>query len=272
MTDRRGNRYRNGYRRKKVLRRLVLIALAAAVLYFGYRGRMSVLEDRPQYTVAGQGSGAAGGGAADVVSDAAAGINRWDGSPSVPVNGNTPQFTAEEITNEIFIRYSELDSLGRCGEASACLGPSMLPTEERGEIGSVRPSGWQTEKYSFIDNGGFLYNRCHLLAYMLTGENEEPRNLITGTRYLNTEGMLPYETEVASYIYRTGNHVMYRATPVFAGEELVARGVKIEAVSVEDHGRGLSFSVFCFNVQPGVEIDYRTGKSRMSVEQTLQGE
>lgn len=259
---------------RKVLRRLVLIALAAAVIYFGYKGRMSVLESVPHFSPAGQGDGAAAGdnGGADIVADAAAGINRYAGSPSVPVYGGEPRFTQDEITNENFIRYSELDSLGRCGPAFACIGPSMLPTAERGEIGNVRPSGWQTEKYSFIDNGGFLYNRCHLLAYMLTGENEEPRNLITGTRYMNTEGMLPYETEAASYIYRTGNHVMYRATPVFAGDELVARGVIIEAASVEDHGRGLSFCVFCFNVQPGVEIDYGTGVSRMSVEQTLQGQ
>lgn len=136
-----------------------------------------------------------------------------------------------------------------------------MPEGERGPIGMIRPSGWQIAKYKGIDNGGYLYNRCHLIGWQLTGQNAEVKNLITGTRYLNTEGMLPYENEVASYIRRTKNHVMYRVTPYFIKRELVARGVQIEALSVEDHGKGISFNVYCFNVQPGIRINYKNGES-----------
>lgn len=156
---------------------------------------------------------------------------------------------------------SPLDKLGRCGKAEALLGEDMMPTEPRGEIGSVKPSGWHTVKYSDLIEDLYLYNRCHLIGYQLTGENANPLNLITGTRYFNTEGMEPYESKVANYIQRTGNHVYYRVTPVFDGDALVAKGVWMEALSLEDGGKGVDFSVFVYNIQPGIEIDYLTGDS-----------
>ena len=191
-------------------------------------------------------------------------LPEYSGEPAVDVNGGRPAFADEEITESFYQRFSELDSLGRCGAAEACLDREHMPEGERGEIEEVKPSGWQVHKYDFIDNGGFLFNRCHMIGWQLTGENEEARNLITGTRYFNVEGMLPYENRVASYIRRTKNHVMYRITPVFRGNELVCRGVQMEARSVEDNGEGISFNVFCYNVQPGVEIDYSTGYSHLA--------
>lgn len=158
--------------------------------------------------------------------------------------------------------YSPLDDLGRCGPATALITPESLPTEPRGSIGMIKPSGWHTVRYDFIE-GGYLYNRCHLIAYQLGGGNANERNLITGTRYMNTEGMLACENRVADYIRATGNSVLYRATPVFTGDNLVADGVKLEAWSVEDNGTGLSFDVFVENVQPGVIIDYASGESRI---------
>lgn len=185
-------------------------------------------------------------------------IPPWDGAPAVIINGNEPDFSDLIDTAEAFAEYAPLDALGRCGPAVALLGPELLPTEERGEIGQIRPSGWHTVKYAGID-GNYLYNRCHLIAFSLAGENANERNLITGTRYLNTAGMQPYEQTVEEYIRRTENHVRYRVTPVFLGEELVARGVLMEAQSVEDEGIGLA--VFCYNIQPEITIDYRTGES-----------
>ena len=158
------------------------------------------------------------------------------------------------------------DLLGRCGPAEACVGQELMPTEERGAIGMVKPSGWHTVRYDGVVDGKYLYNRCHLIGYQLTGENANERNLITGTRYLNVEGMLPFENQVADYVEETGNHVLYRSTPVFKGLELVARGVQIEAWSVEDGGAGVCFNVYCYNVQPGVEIDYATGESCLAEE------
>lgn len=181
--------------------------------------------------------------------------------PWVELNGNQPDFAQEEYTTEAFETYAPLDALGRCGTAYANLCPALMPTQPRGEIGQVKPAGWHTVKYDWVD-GKYLYNRCHLIGYQLSGENANERNLITGTRYMNVEGMLPYENEVADYVQETGNHVLYRVTPVFEGDELVARGVHVEAESVEDDGAGVSFNVFCYNVQPGVEIDYETGESR----------
>lgn len=186
------------------------------------------------------------------------------------LNGNKPSFTDEEITTESFEEYGRLDYLGRCTAATACVGKDLMPTEKRGAIGMVKPTGWQTVKYDDVD-GRFLYNRCHLIAYMLTAENANTRNLITGTRYMNTEGMLPFETEVCDYVKRTNNHVMYRVTPIFKDEELVARGVQMEAYSVEDNGKGVSFNVYCYNVQPNIEIDYKTGKSRRTDRATIKG-
>ncbi|MBE7035280.1 MAG: hypothetical protein E7402_04040 [Ruminococcaceae bacterium] len=178
------------------------------------------------------------------------------------VNGNIPQFEPSDITTDSYELYSELDAIGRCGVAMACIGVDIMPTEERGAIGQVKPSGWQMAKYDIVD-GNYLYNRCHLIGYQLTGENANEKNLITGTRYMNTQGMLPFENMVASYVEETKNHVMYRVTPQFDGENLVATGVQMEALSVEDGGSGIAFNVFVNNIQPGIEIDYATGQSRL---------
>ena len=185
-------------------------------------------------------------------------IPAYSGTPYTEVNGNQPYFTEEELTTQSFETYSELDSLGRCGVAYANVGQDLMPTEPRGEIGAVKPSGWHLVKYDNVD-GKYLYNRCHLIAYMLAAENANPQNLITGTRYLNVQGMLPFETKVCDYVKNTGNHVLYRVTPVFDGDNLLADGVLMEAYSVEDAGEGISFCVFAYNVQPGIGIDYATG-------------
>lgn len=185
-------------------------------------------------------------------------IPAYSGTPYTEVNGNQPYFTEEELTTQSFETYSELDSLGRCGMAYANVGQDLMPTEPRGEIGAVKPSGWHLVKYDNVD-GKYLYNRCHLIAYMLATENANPQNLITGTRYLNVQGMLPFETKVCDYVKNTGNHVLYRVTPIFDGDNLLADGVLMEAYSVEDAGEGISFCVFAYNVQPGIGIDYATG-------------
>lgn len=190
-------------------------------------------------------------------------IPAYSGQAAIEINQNVPGFTESDYTTEAFEQYSPLDGLGRCGIAYACVGEEIMPTEERGAIGMVKPSGWHTVKYDFVD-GKYLYNRCHLIAYMLSGENANTENLITGTRYMNTEGMLPYENQVADYAHDTGNHVLYRVTPLYEGDNLVASGVEIEASSVEDKGKSLSFHVYCYNVQPGVTIDYATGDSALA--------
>lgn len=187
-------------------------------------------------------------------------VPAYSGSPYVELDGNLPGFSLEERTTDSFETYSTLDALGRCGPAYACIGQDLMPTEDRESISSVHPTGWVQAEYSFVD-GGSLYNRCHLIGFQLTGENANEENLITGTRYMNVEGMLPFENMVADYIKETGNHVLYRATPVFEGENLVASGVVMEAFSVEDEGEGVCFHVYVYNVQPGVEIDYATGES-----------
>lgn len=191
-------------------------------------------------------------------------LPEYSGNPSCKVYGNAPAFTDEDKARSDFEEYSALDSIGRCGAAFALIGTETMPTEERGSIGEVKPSGWHTVRYNGLVDGNYLYNRCHLIGFQLAGENANPLNLITGTRYMNTEGMLPYENQVADYVHKTRNHVLYRVTPVFEGDELVARGVQMEAWSVEDSGRGVFFNVFCFNVQPGIEIDYATGDSKVS--------
>lgn len=187
-------------------------------------------------------------------------VPAYSGKAYAIVNNNTPYFTSSEITSKSFERYSSLDSLGRCGVAVASVGVDLMPTEERGAIGQVKPTGWHTVKYDCVD-GKYLYNRCHLIGYQLTAENANTRNLITGTRYLNVQGMLPFENQVADYVKETRNHVMYRVTPVFSGNDLLCKGVLMEAYSVEDKGDGVLFCVFCYNVQPGVTIDYPTGES-----------
>jgi len=189
-------------------------------------------------------------------------IPAYSGDPYVVINNNEPGFTDADLTTTSFETYSDLDSLGRCGVAYANIGTDLMPTEERGSIGQVKPSGWHTVKYDCVD-GKYLYNRCHLIGYQLTAENANTKNLITGTRYLNVEGMLPFENMVADYIKETGNHVLYRVTPIFDGDNLVASGVLMEAKSVEDDGEGILFNVYCYNVQPGVSIDYATGDSAL---------
>ncbi|MFQ9186578.1 MAG: DNA/RNA non-specific endonuclease [Agathobacter rectalis] len=187
-------------------------------------------------------------------------IPAYDGKANVAVNNNEPFFTDSDMTTTAFENYSDLDSLGRCGVAYANICKDIMPTEERGKIGMIKPSGWHTVKYDVIKDR-YLYNRCHLIGYQLAGENANPKNLITGTRYLNVEGMLPFENLVADYVNNTGNHVLYRVTPMFSGSNLVANGVLIEAKSVEDNGGGILFNVYCYNVQPGVGINYENGDS-----------
>lgn len=186
----------------------------------------------------------------------------YDGKSYIEINGNTPDFSNDEITEKSFESYSELDNLNRCGVAFACIGRDIMPTEPRGRIGMVKPSGWHIAKYDIVD-GKYLYNRCHLIGYQLSGENANEKNLITGTRYMNTIGMLPFENVVADYVEETGNHVMYRVTPFFEDDNLVAKGVHMEAYSVEDNGTGVSFNIFVFNIQPGIEINYANGESRI---------
>ena len=190
-------------------------------------------------------------------------IPKYSGKAYAVINNNIPFFAEEDYTTESFETYSELDFLGRCGVAYANVGRDLMPTEKRGDIGSIKPTGWQQAKYEGIveSNPPYLYNRCHLIAYCLTAENANEKNLITGTRYMNVEGMLPFEEQVARYLDRNDNHVLYRATPIFGGNNLLADGVLMEAYSVEDHGAGIQFCVYVYNVQPGIRIDYKTGKN-----------
>ena len=194
-------------------------------------------------------------------------IPEYSGDAYVTLNDNVPDFPESDFTSESFETYGDLDSLGRCSTAYANIGQDLMPTEKRGSIGLVKPSGWHTVKYDNVD-GKYLYNRCHLIGYQLTAENANEKNLIAGTRYLNTEGMLPFENMVADYIKETDNHVLYRVTHVFDGNNLVAAGVQMEAESVEDEGEGILFNVFCYNVQPGISIDYATGDSWLASEAT----
>lgn len=187
-------------------------------------------------------------------------IPAYSGSPFVNINNGNPNFSKSDLTNKSYEYYSPLDNLGRCGVVYACVGRDIMPTEERGSIGMVKPTGWHTVKYDCVD-GKYLYNRCHLIGYQLTGENANVENLITGTRYMNVDGMLPFENMVADYVTETGNHVMYRVTPIFKGNNLLAHGVQMEAYSVEDNGDGICFNVFVYNVQPQITIDYATGES-----------
>ena len=185
-------------------------------------------------------------------------VPEYSGDPYVEINDNQPEFEDYELTTEAFEEYSELDELGRCGPAEACVGEETMPTEERGNISFIKPTGWKNKDYDNVD-GGRLYNRCHLIGFQLTGENANEKNLITGTRYMNTEGMLPFENMVADYVHETDNHVLYRVTPIFDGDDLVASGVQMEAESVEDDGAGVCFNVYVYNVQPQITINYATG-------------
>lgn len=222
-----GNKKING-----VLRILIIVLAVLAALYYYRNTPTASIDDIPVYS----------------------------GQPYVVLNDNQPNFELEDLTTEEFELYSDLDSLGRCGIAYANISPETMPTEPRGEIGQVKPTGWHTVKYDCVD-GKYLYNRCHLIGFQLAGENANEKNLITGTRYLNVEGMLPFENLVAEYVDETGNHVLYRITPIYEGSNLIAAGVQMEAISVEDEGEGVCFNVFVYNVQPGVVIDYATGDS-----------
>ena len=188
-------------------------------------------------------------------------VPEFDGEPYVVINNNIPDFEDSELVTTSYETYADLDYLGRCSVCIACIGEDLMPTEKRGSIGEVKPTGWHSDKYENVD-GKYLYNRCHLIGYQLTAENANEKNLITGTRYLNVQGMLPFENEVDDYIEQTGNHVLYEVTPQFKDNELVARGVHMQAKSVEDNGKGVSFNIYCYNAQPGIEIDYATGDSK----------
>ena len=190
-------------------------------------------------------------------------IPQYSGDNYVIINNNEPNFTEENIKSNSFEKYSSLDLLGRSGVAFAKINKDMMPTEERESIGMIKPSGWHTVKYDIVD-GKYLYNRCHLIGYQLTGENANEKNLITCTRQMNTSGMLEFENKVAKYIRETNNHVLYRVTPIYEKNNLLATGVQIEALSVEDSGKGTKFNVFVYNAQDGIEINYQTGESKLS--------
>lgn len=189
-------------------------------------------------------------------------IPQYSNKSYVIINDNEPYFKEEDINTNTFEKYGELDNLGRCTLAYANIDKSMMPTEKRGSIGSIKPTGWHTIKYDIVD-GKYLYNRCHLIGYQLTGENANEKNLITCTRSMNTIGMLEFENKVAKYIKYTNNHVLYRVTPVFEGDNLLATGVEMEALSIEDNGEGIKFNVFVYNIEDGVIIDYKTGDSKL---------
>lgn len=188
-------------------------------------------------------------------------IPDYSKEPYIVINGNIPDFQGE-LPRKSFEEYEELDALGRCGMAFACIGQDIMPTEDRGRIGQVKPTGWHTMKYEIVD-GNYLYNRCHLIGYQLTGENVNRKNLITGTRSMNVDGMLPFENMVADYVKETNHHVLYRVTPIFSDQDLLARGVQIEGYSVEDQGEAICFNVFVYNAQDGIFIDYETGDSHL---------
>ena len=247
--------------KKSEKRRVLLGIILAAVLMGGCTGLQETVpqedEKNSGYEQELQNTGE------DIVLPNGTEIEGYSGTPYAAIGDNVPDFLPEDMTQQSFECYSKLDGLGRCGTAYANVGEDIMPKEERGNIGQVKPSGWQTVKYDIVD-GKYLYNRCHLIGYQLTGENANVENLITGTRYLNVEGMLPFENMVADYVKETHAHVLYRVTPVFEENELVARGVRMEGWSVEDQGEGICFDVFAYNVQPGIEIDYATGESTLS--------
>ena len=198
-------------------------------------------------------------------------VMEYTGKPYATVNNNQPEFKSSELTTKGYEFYSPLDALGRCGYVQACVGTETMPTAPRGNISSVKPTGWKNKTYDTkIVEGGSLYNRCHLIGFQLTGENANKQNLITGTRYMNADGMLPFENMIADYVKETGNHVMYRVTPIFEGKNLVASGVQMEAYSVEDNGKGVCFNIYVYNVQPGITINYATGENWLTTTSSSQ--
>lgn len=242
---------------KKFNLKSAVLLLAAAAL-FSACSKISV----PLRLIQAKNGGASVSQTQDYAADfSASSVPAYSGEPYAVINNNVPFFKSDEITDVSFEEYSALDSLGRCGVCVASIGKDLMPDEERGDIGQIKPTGWHTVRYDGIVDGKYLYNRCHLIGYQLTAENANEKNLITGTRYLNTKGMLPFENMVADYVKETENHVLYRVTPVFEGKNLVASGVYMEAYSVEDNGDGICFYVYVFNRQPGVKIDYLTGDS-----------
>lgn len=242
---------------RKIKRALVSVAAICCILFVWYVQQESLPGAAPAQT----GSAQTAGQTAYTLDS----VPEFTNEPYVAINNNQPSFQPSDFTTKSFERYSELDALGRCGAAFANISTETMPTEKRESIGKIKPSGWHTVKYDSVD-GKYLYNRCHLIGYQLSAENANPQNLITGTRYLNVEGMLPFENMVADYVKETKNHVLYRVTPVFKGGNLVASGVLMEAESVEDKGAGITFCVYTYNNQPGIMIDYATGESRLSGE------
>lgn len=249
--------WRKDIKRKK--RRTIIIVLLILLL-IGILAYILVKQLRPANKI----TQSADSFSASIVDSASDNIPDYFGKDYIELNGNKPCFTEYDLSNVIGENYSELDKLGRCGTAIAMLDRSMMPTEERGSIGQIRPTGWEQEKYPGIVDSDppYLYNRCHLIAYALTGQNANELNLITGTRYFNVEGMLPFEESVMRYLDNSDNHVLYRVSPYFKDNELLARGVEMEAYSVEDNGKGICFHVFIYNIQPGIVLDYKTGESK----------
>ena len=258
---------------KQKMKRRLFVLLCIILITALFLGSCEILSDDPYYDPSDQpevggsqsdGSQSDGSQSSPVVT--LEDIPAFDGkTPYVEINRNIPFFENED-TSKSYETYSELDSLGRCGVAISCIGKELLPAKERGSIGQVKPSGWHTVKYDVVD-GKYLYNRCHLIGYQLTAENANTKNLITGTRYMNVTGMLPFENMVADYLKENpDNHVLYRVTPIYNGTNLVASGVLMEAKSVEDNGEDILFCVYVYNAQPGITIDYATGKSCLSGE------
>ena len=208
---------------------------------------------------------------ADIVIESVSDIPEFVSEPYVIINNNIPEFDESDMVTESYEYYSPLDKLGRCGVAMACVGTDIMPTEERGAIGQIKPTGWHLVKYDCVD-GKYLYNRCHLIGYQLTGENANRQNLITGTRYLDVEGMLPFENAIDDYVEETKNHVIYRVTPIFDGDNLLASGVQLEAKSVEDNGKGICFNIYAYNSQPSISIDYKTGESSIRGAENVKSE
>ncbi|MBQ7715822.1 MAG: DNA/RNA non-specific endonuclease [Clostridia bacterium] len=248
-------------KKKKIILSIIIIAILAVALYFTLKN--SELQPQTEH-----GSVPAPSADIQVITEVTDSFNyadvpEYSGGAYAILNSNTPYFKDNEKKTEVFENYSPLDTLGRCGPAYANICKELMPTQKRGEIYTVKPSGWQHVEYDFVD-GFSLYNRCHLIAHSLAGEDANEKNLITGTRYMNTEGMNPFENMVVDYVKETGNHVLYRVTPVFEGSNLLASGVLMEGWSVEDEGEGVCYCVFCYNVQPGIEIDFSNGKSRLA--------
>ena len=254
------------------MKKKLLMCLAACVILiggYGFFGTTSAGAEQETIQIDEPEEVPTSGTAAESATFSIDQVGTYSGNPYIVINNNAPFFTDEEkARTDAFETYSNLDSLGRCGVAYANICKELMPKGERGEIGSIKPSGWHTANYHEYVDGNYLYNRCHLIGYQLSGENANEKNLITGTRYLNVQGMLPYENVVAEYVESTGNHVLYRVTPVFEGDNLVASGVLMEAYSVEDQGSGVMFNVYCYNVQPGIVINYATGDSELSTETT----